>query len=66
MKEVLEEELNSETSFLFRLRGVWYGGPRDDGVGQRILGELDKSWRVLAQQGRTLEEAARWVDTWFL
>ena len=59
MKEVLEEELNSETSFLFRLSGVWYGGPRDDGVGQRILGELEKNWRVLAQQGRTLEEAAK-------
>jgi len=59
VKEVLEEELNSETSFLFRLGGVWYGGAKDDGVGQRILGELDNNWRSLSLQGRTLEEVAK-------
>ena len=59
VREVVEEELNSEASWLSWLEGVWFGGAREDGVGKRILGELEKYWRLLAQQGRTLEEAAR-------
>ena len=72
---VLEEELDNKDSELHRLQGVWFGvvrlpsgsgnvtrfgGEEDDAVGKRILGELNKYWRVLAQQGRTLEEAARY------
>ena len=56
---VLEEGLDNEDSDLHCLQGVWFGGDKDDGVGKRILGELNKYWRVLALQGRTLEEAAR-------
>ena len=56
---VLLEELDNKGSELHCLQGVWFGGDKDDGVGKRILGELNKYWRVLAQRGRTLEEAAR-------
>lgn len=68
---VLEEELDNKDSELHRLQGVWFGvpsgsgnvtrfgGDKDDAVGERILGELNKYWRMLALQGRTLEEAAR-------
>ena len=56
---MLEEVLNNKDSELHCLQGVWSGGDKDDGVGKRILGELNKYWRMLALQGRTLEEAAR-------
>ena len=59
VSEVLAEGLDNENSKLHFLRGVWDGGDKDDGVGKRVLGELEKYWRVLAQQGRTLEEVAR-------
>ena len=59
VSEVLVEQLDNEDSELHCLRGVWFGGVKDDGVGKRIVGELNKYWRTLAQQGRTLEEAAR-------
>ena len=76
---VLEEELDNKDSELHRLQGVWFGvpsgsgnvtrfgGDKDDAVGERILGELNKYWRMLALQGRTLEEAARyWTGHMFL
>ena len=60
VSEVLAEGLDNKGSGeLHRLKGVWDGGDKNDGVGKRVLGELKKYWRVLAQQGRTLEEAAR-------
>ena len=81
MSGVLEEELDNKDSELHRLKGVWFGvvrlpsvsgnvtrfgGEKDDAVGERILGELNKYWRMLALQGRTLEEAARyWTHVFY-
>ena len=55
--EVLEECIWDENSQLFQLRGFWDSGVK---VKSRILEELEAYWTRLAQQGRTLEEAARW------
>ena len=58
--EVLEEGLDDKDSRLSWLgEPIWFGGEKKDGVGKRILGELEKYWMLLAQQGRTLEEAAK-------
>ena len=57
MLEVLEECIWDENSQLFQLRGFWDSGVK---VKSRILEELEAYWTRLAQQGRGLEEAARW------
>ena len=56
MLEVLEECVWDEYSQLFQLRGFWDSGVK---VKSKILEELEGYWRRLAQQGRSLEEAAR-------
>ena len=53
---MLEECIWDENSQLFQLRGFWDSGVK---VKSRILEELEGYWRRLAQQGRSLEEAAR-------
>ena len=57
--EVLEECLWDETSQLFQLRGIWDSGVKVKSIKFKILEELESYWRKLAQQGRSLEEAAR-------
>ena len=54
---VLEECINDDTSKLSALRKIWseWAGNLEG----RILEELGHYWRGLAQQGLTLEEAAR-------
>ena len=56
MLEVLEECIWDENSQLFQLRGFWDSGVK---VKSKILEELEAYWTTLAQQGRSLEEAAR-------
>ena len=57
--EMLEECLWDETSQLFQLRGIWDSGVKVKSIKFKILEELESYWRKLAQQGRSLEEAAR-------
>ena len=56
---MLEECLWDETSQLFQLRGIWDSGVKVKSIKFKILEELESYWRKLAQQGRSLEEAAR-------
>ena len=58
MSEVLEECVLDEKRELFRLRGIWDSGVKGQSPKSRILEELESYWRGLAQQGRSLEEAA--------
>ena len=54
---VLEECINNDNSSLSMLKRIW---PNEAGnLEGRILEELGHYWNRLAQQGRTLEEAAR-------
>ena len=54
---VLEEGINNDDSPLSMLKRIW---PNEAGnLEGRILEELGHYWKGLAQQGRTLEEAAR-------
>ena len=57
--EVLEECIWDEKSQFFKLRGIWDSGVKGQSPKSRILQELEGYWRKLAQQGRSLEEAAR-------
>ena len=57
--EVLEEFLWNEKSQFFQLRGIWDTGVKVKSIKFKILEELESYWRKLAQQGRSLEEAAR-------
>ena len=57
MMAVLEECVNDDNSNLSMLKRIW---PNEAGnLEGRILEELDHYWKGLAQQGRTLEQAAR-------
>ena len=57
---MMEECVNDDTSPLSKLRRIWQDGIWQDGKQEgRILEELGHYWKGLAQQGRTLEEAAR-------
>ena len=55
---MLEECINDDDSTLSMLKRIWSDGAAGNLEG-RILEELDHYWTGLAQQGRTLEEAAR-------
>ena len=57
--EKLEECIWDEKSRLFQLRGIWDTGDRVNSIKFKIMEELEGYWRKLAQQGRSLEEAAR-------
>ena len=58
--EVLEECVwDDKNSQLFQLRGFWDSGVKVKSPKYKILKELESYWRKLAQQGRSLEEAAR-------
>ena len=57
--EVLEECIWDENSRLFQLGGFWDAGIKVKSPKDKILVELESYWRKLAQQGRSLEEAAR-------
>ena len=59
VSEVLEECVSDEKRQLFKLRGIWDSGVKGQSPKSRILEELESYWRKLAQQGRSLEEAAR-------
>ena len=59
VSEVLEECLWDEKSQFFKLRGIWDTGVKVKSIKFKILEELESYWRKLAQQGRSLEEAAR-------
>ena len=59
VSEVLEKCVSDEKRELFRLRGIWDSGVKGQSPKSRILEELESYWRELAQQGRSLEEAAR-------
>ena len=61
VEEMLEECVWDETSRLFQLRGIWDSGVKVKSIKSKILEELEHYWKGLAQQGRTLEEAARWT-----
>ena len=56
---MLEECVSDAKSELFRLGGIWDSGVRGQSPKSRVLEELEGYWRKLAQQGRSLEEAAR-------
>ena len=56
---MLEECLWDEKSQFFQLRGIWDTGVKVKSIKFKILEELESYWRKLAQQGRSLEEAAR-------
>ena len=55
---VLEECINDNNSNLSMLKRIWSDGAAGNLEG-RILEELVHYWTGLAQQGLTLEEAAR-------
>ena len=55
---MLEECLWDEKSQFFKLRGIWDTGVKVKSIKFKILEELGSYWRKLAQQGRSLEEAA--------
>ena len=55
---VLKECINDNNSSLSMLKRIWSDGAAGNLEG-RILEELGHYWKGLAQQGRTLEEAAR-------
>ena len=55
----MEECVWDEKSRLFQLRGIWDSGVKVKSVKSIILEELEGYWKKLAQQGRSLEEAAR-------
>ena len=64
--EVLEECLLDERREISKLWAIWDSGVKRESDSQsvksvkwRILEELEGYWRMLAQQGRSLEEAAR-------
>ena len=59
MSEKLEECIWDEKSQFFKLRGIWDTGVKVKSIKFKILEELESYWRKLAQQGRSLEEAAR-------
>ena len=59
MPEVLEKCIWDEKSQFFQLRGLWDTGVKSQSLKFKILEELEGYWRKLAQQGRSLEEAAR-------
>ena len=60
VQAAMEECVNDDTSPLSKLRRIWQDGIWQDGKQEgRILEELGHYWKGLAQQGRTLEEAAR-------
>ena len=54
---VLEEGINNDDSPLSMLKRIWQNEAGN--LEGRILEELGHYWKGLAQQGRTLEEAAR-------
>ena len=57
--EVLEECIWDESLQVFKLSIIWDTGDKDNSIKFKILEELEGYWRKLAQQGRSLEEAAR-------
>ena len=54
---MLEECVNDDTRQFSALRKIW--PDRAGNFGGRLLEELTPYWKGLAQQGLTLEEAAR-------
>ena len=66
LSEVLEECVWDERSQFFQLRGIWDTGVKAQSPKSKILKQLEGYWRKLARQGRSLEEVARWADSWSL
>ena len=55
MSEVLEELVYTEESNLSHLRQIWGSGI----IKEKIMEEVTRQLKLVAKQGRTLEQAAR-------
>ena len=55
MSEVLEELVYSEDSNMSQLRLIWGSGI----IKEKMMEEVTRQLKVVAKQGRTLEQAAR-------
>ena len=57
--EVVTECLLDERREISKLWNIWDLGVQGESVKSKILGDLEGYWAMLAQQWRSLEEAAR-------
>ena len=57
--EAVTECLLDKRREIFKLGKIWDLGVQGESVKSKILGDLEGYWAMLAQQGRSLEEATR-------